>query len=160
MHELAEQIGELLRKHNLTLGTVESATGGLVSHLITNIPGSSDYYVGSLVSYSNQLKMKLAGVKKESLTKYGAVSSEVAEEMAAGGKKALEVDICLADTGIAGPGGAVQGKPVGLFYLGLAHRNGIAHRKHLFSGSREENKNSAAEASLRWLKEYLLGLDK
>jgi nicotinamide-nucleotide amidase len=160
MHELAAQIGVLLRKHKLTLGTVESATGGLVSHLITNTPGSSDYYLGSLVSYSNKLKMKLAGVKKESLTKYGAVSPEVAEEMAAGGKKALEVDICLADTGIAGPGGAVPGKPVGLFYLGLAHRTGIAHRKHLFSGSRKENKNSAAEASLRWLNEYLLGLEK
>lgn len=87
MHELAVQIGILLLKHKLTLGTVESATGGLVSHLITNTPGSSDYYLGSLVSYSNQLKMKLAGVKNETLTKYGAVSPEVAEEMAAGGKK-------------------------------------------------------------------------
>jgi nicotinamide-nucleotide amidase len=155
MYVLAQEIGELLRKHNITMGTVESATGGLISHLITDISGSSDYYLGSVVSYSNPIKMRMAGVKKETLEKYGAVSPEVAQEMAEGGRKALEVDLCVADTGIAGPTGATPGKPIGLFYLGLSHRNGTFSRKHVFQGNREENKRQAAETALAWVKEYL-----
>ncbi len=99
--------------------------------------------------------MKVIGVKAATLKRYGAVSPQVAEEMAAGGKKVLAVDICLADTGIAGPGGATPGKAVGLFYLGMANRDGVTSRKHEFSGTREQNKQSAAEAALEWLKEYL-----
>jgi len=152
------EIGELLRRKGLTLGTVESATGGLISHLITNVPGSSDYFNGSVTSYSNEVKTDIIGVRAEILEKYGAVSSQVAEEMASGGRKLLAVDICIADTGIAGPGGATPGKAVGLFYLGLAHKGGVLSRKHEFHGSREENKKSAAEAALRWLREYLTGI--
>ena len=100
------EIIAIMREKKLTLGTVESATGGLIAHLITNIPGSSDVFQGSIVSYSNEIKMKIVGVKKTTLEKYGAVSSPVAAEMAAGGRKTLGVDICVADTGIAGPGGA------------------------------------------------------
>src|SRR5512136_529305 len=105
METLEQEIGELLRQKGLKLGVVESATGGLISHRITNVPGSSDYYKGSVTSYSNEAKMNIVGVKKSTLDKYGAVSHQVAEEMAAGGKKLLNVDICVADTGIAGPGG-------------------------------------------------------
>ncbi len=152
------EIGEQLRRRGLTLGAVESATGGLISHLVTNVPGSSDYYKGSVTSYSNEVKVGLVGVKPETLQKYGAVSTQVAEEMAAGGQKLLGVDICIADTGIAGPGGATPGKPVGLFYLGLAHAGGVASRRHEFYGTREENKRRAAEAALAWVKEYLSGL--
>jgi len=148
----------LLRQKGLTLGVVESATGGLISHLITNIPGSSDYYQGSVTAYSNQAKMKLVGVKEETLNRYGAVSSQVAEEMAQGGRRVLAADICLADTGIAGPGGATPGKPVGLFFIGLSHRAGTCSQKHTFPGDREQNKRRAAEAALSWLKEYLAGL--
>ncbi|OGO42780.1 MAG: damage-inducible protein CinA [Chloroflexi bacterium RBG_16_60_22] len=153
------EIGELLRRKGLTLGAVESATGGLISHLITSVPGSSDYFKGSVTSYSNEVKIKLIGVRAETLERYGSVSPQVVEEMAAGGRKVLAVDICLADTGIAGPGGATPGKAVGLFYLGLAHRGGVSSRNHEFRGSRARNKRSAAEAALSWLREFLLGLE-
>jgi len=155
---LEQEVGNLLRKEGLTLGIVESATGGLISHLVTNVPGSSDYFKGSVTAYSNEAKVKVAGVKEETINQYGAVSGQVAEEMAVGGRKVLAVDICLADTGIAGPGGATPGKPVGLFYLGLSHQSGTFSRKHNFQGDREQNKRSAAEAALSWLKEYLVSL--
>ena len=155
---LEQEVGDLLRRKGLTLGVVESATGGLISHLLTNVPGSSDYYKGSVTAYSNEVKIRVVGVKEASIDKYGAVSAQVAEEMARGGRELLSVDICLADTGIAGPTGATPGKPAGLFYLGLSDRAGTYHRKHSFGGDREQNKQSAAEAALGWLKEYLLGL--
>jgi len=158
MASLEQEIGDRLRQKGLTLGAVESASGGLISHRVTNVPGSSDYYKGSITSYSNDVKIKVVGVKAETLSQYGAVSPQVAEEMAAGGRKVLGVDICIADTGVAGPAGATPGKPVGLFYLGLSHRGGTFSRKHNFQGSREQNKESAAEAALAWLKEYLLTL--
>ncbi len=158
MGNIEQDVGDLLRQKKLTLGVVESATGGLISHLVTNIPGSSDYYKGSVTAYSNETKIKVVGVREESLNKYGAVSSQVAEEMAQGGRKALAVDICLADTGIAGPGGDTPEKPVGLFYIGLSHRRGTCSQKHNFDGNREQNKHSAAEAALRWLKAYLISL--
>jgi nicotinamide-nucleotide amidase len=155
---LEEEVGQLLRQKGLTLGVVESATGGLISHRITNVAGSSDYYKGSITAYSNQVKVKLVGVKEAMLNQYGAVSPQVAEEMAGGGRKVLGADVCIADTGIAGPGGAEPGKPVGLFYLGLSHQGGTYSRKHNLSGNREQNKQNAAEAALAWLKEYLAGL--
>jgi PncC family amidohydrolase len=155
---LEQEIGNLLRQKGLTLGVVESASGGLISHRITNVPGSSDYYKGSITAYSNEVKIKVAGVRKNTINQYGAVSPQVAEEMAQGGKKTLAADICLADTGIAGPSGATPGKPVGLFYIGLSHRAGTYSQKHIFHGDREQNKQSAAEAALSWLKEYLLSL--
>lgn len=158
MPGLEQEVGDLLRQKGLTLGVVESATGGLISHRITNVPGSSDYYRGSITSYSNEAKIQIIGVKKDTLERYGAVSSQVAEEMAGGGRRVLVVDVCVADTGIAGPSGATPEKPVGLFYLGLSDKDGTYSRKHVFSGNREQNKRSAAEAALRWLREYLLGL--
>ncbi len=156
MSNIAHEIGELLKERQLTLGAVESATGGLISHLITNVSGSSDYYQGSITTYSNYIKMKLVAVKEKTLKEYGAVSSQVAQEMAEGGRLVLGVDICVADTGIAGPTGATNDKPVGLFYIGLSHKNGTFSRKHIFQGTREANKEQAAEAALAWVKEYLL----
>lgn len=158
MAALEQEVGELLLRKGLTLGLVESATGGLISHLITSVPGSSDYYKGAVISYSNQIKISLVGVDKETVAKYGAVSPQVAEEMAQGGRRALEVDICLSDTGIAGPGGATEEKQVGLFYIGLSYRDESFSRKHIFQGNREQNKKTAAETALSWLKEYLLEL--
>lgn len=160
MPDIEYTIGALLREKGLTLGVVESATGGLISHLITNVPGSSDYYKGSVTAYSNAIKTKIIGVKSSTLKQYGAVSPQIAMEMAAGGRKALDVDICIADTGIAGPGGSTPGKPVGLFYIGLSHQGGTFKRKYQFHGTREENKQSAAKATLRWLKEYLNNLEE
>ncbi len=155
---LEEEIGSILKQKGLTLGIVESATGGLLSHRITNIAGSSEYYKGSVTAYSNQVKIGVVGVREDTLNQYGAVSPEVAEEMALGGRKILGADICLADTGIAGPGGASAEKPVGLFYIGLSHGESTFSREHNFQGNREQNKQSAAEAALQWLKEYLAGL--
>ncbi len=156
MANLEREIGSLLRQKGLTLGIVESATGGLISHLITNVPGSSDYYRGSVTAYSNEVKIKVIGVKEDTINKYGAVSYQVAEEMAQGGRKILAVDICLAETGIAGPSGANSGKPVGLFYIGLSHQAGTYSQKHYFQGDRAQNKQQAAKIALGWLKEYLI----
>jgi PncC family amidohydrolase len=154
---LEEEVGALLHRRGLTLGVVESATGGLLSYLITGVPGSSDYYRGSVTTYSNEVKINAVGVNENTIRQHGVVSAQVAEEMASGGRKVLGVDICLADTGIAGPGGATPGKPVGLFYLGLSHEGGTCSRKHVFHGDRDQNRKDAAEAALSWLKEFLSG---
>jgi len=156
---LAREIGILLKKYGLTLAAVESASGGLISHLITNVSGSSDYYQGSITSYSNETKVKLVGVKIGTLKKYGAVSAQTAREMAEGGRKVLKSDICISDTGIAGPKGATATKPVGLFYLGLSHGSGTFTRKYIFHGNRRQNKERAARAALSWIKEYLSSLE-
>jgi nicotinamide-nucleotide amidase len=158
MARLEEEVGKLLRQKGLTLGIVESATGGLISHLITDVPGSSDYYKGSVTAYSNEVKTKVIGVREDTISQHGAVSHQAAEEMAEGGRKLLGSDICLADTGIAGPTGATPGKPLGLFYIGLSHKSGTYSREHNLHGSREQNKRDASEAALGWLKEYLVSL--
>jgi len=161
MPALQDDIAQLLRECQaktgklLTIGTTESATGGRISDKITNVPGSSDYYKGSIVSYSNEAKTEIVGVKKQTLKKHGAVSSETAVEMAKGGRKLLNVDICISDTGIAGPTGATPGKPVGLFYLGLSAKDTTIAKEHNFQGNREQNKQKAAEMALTLLKEYL-----
>ena len=158
MASLEQEIGKLLRRKGLTLGVVESATGGLLSHMITNAAGSSGYYKGSVTAYSNEAKIEIVGVTAETIDKFGAVSPQVAEEMAQEGRKVLAADICLADTGIAGPAGDTLGKPPGLIYIGLSHKGGTHTRKHNFQGDREQNKHLAAEAALTWLKEYLISL--
>jgi len=160
MTALQDDIAQLLREYQaktgklLTIGTVESATGGRISDKITNVPGSSDYYKGSIVSYSNEAKTEILGVKKQTLKKHGAVSPQTAIEMAESGRKLLKVDICISDTGIAGPTGAAPGKPVGLFYLGLSAKDTTLTQEHHFPGNREQNKQKAAEAALSLLKEY------
>jgi PncC family amidohydrolase len=162
MAELEAEIARLIREYQaktgklLTIGTVESATGGRIADRITNVPGSSDYFKGSAVAYSNEAKIALLGVKKATIENYGAVSEQTALEMARGGKKLLNVDICVSDTGIAGPSGATPEKPLGLFYIGLATRDESFSQKHAFPGNREGNKRDAAEAALNMLKQYLL----
>jgi PncC family amidohydrolase len=162
MAKLEAEIGRLIREYQartgkwLTIGAVESATGGRIADRITNVPGSSDYFKGSVVTYSNEAKIALLGVRKATIDNHGAVSEQTALEMAQGGRKFLDVDICVSNTGIAGPSGATSEKPVGLFYLGLATRNENLSRKHVFQGNREENKRDAAKAALNMLKQYLL----
>ena len=155
MNHAAAEIIDIMRQKKLTLGTVESATGGLIANLLTDIPGSSDVFQGSIIAYSNDIKIKIVGVKKATIEEYGAVSPQVARAMAQGGRQVLGVDICVADTGIAGPGGGTPGKPVGLFYLGLSHQGGIFTDKYLFKGSRDENKQRAAQAALAWVMAFL-----
>jgi PncC family amidohydrolase len=162
MAELEAEIARLIREYQakterlLTIGTVESATGGRIADRITNIPGSSDYFKGSVVAYSNEVKIALLGVKKATIENYGAVSEQTALEMAQGGRKLLDVDICVSDTGIAGPSGATPEKPMGLFYLGLSARDANLSQKHAFPGDREDNKRDAAEAALNMFKQYLV----
>ena len=162
MAELEAEIARLIREYQaqtgkcLTIGIVESATGGRIADRITNVAGSSNYFKGSVVAYSNEVKIALLRVKKSTIENYGAVSEQTAKEMAQGGRKLLDVDICVSDTGIAGPSGATPKKPLGLFYLGLADRDTSLGQKHTFSGNRERNKRDAAEAALAMLKQYLL----
>ena len=162
MAKLEIEIGELIREYQakagklLTIGTVESATGGRIADSITNVPGSSDYFKGSIVSYSNEAKIEVVGVKEETIENYGAVSPQTAIKMAQGGRKLLNVDVCISDTGIAGPSGGSPEKPVGLFYIGLASGDESLTQKHVFSENREENKRDATEVALNILKQYLL----
>jgi PncC family amidohydrolase len=162
MEELEAEIARLIRQYqaetgkSLTIGAVESATGGRIADRITNVAGSSDYFRGSVVAYSNELKIALAGVKKATIENYGAVSEQTALEMARGGRKLLNADICVSDTGIAGPSGGTPEKPVGLFYLGLATEDTSFSQTHILPGDREGNKRDAAEAALDMLKQYLM----
>jgi len=162
MAELGAEVAKLIREYEartgelLTIGTVESATGGKIADRITNVAGSSDYFRGSVVAYSNEVKIALLAVKGETIDNYGAVSEQTALEMARGGRKLLDIDICISTTGIAGPAGGTSEKPVGLFYLGLAAEGTSLSQKHTFQGDREENKRVAVEAALNMLKQYLV----
>jgi len=162
MKELEMDIAELIRKYQsktgkfLTVGTVESATGGRIADRLTDIRGSSDYFEGSIVSYSNEVKVGVLGVGEEIIENYGAVSSQTVIEMANSGKRLLGVEICVAVTGIAGPSGATLEKPVGLFYIGLSTEGENLSKKYFFHRDREGNKQDASEAALNMLRQYLL----
>ena len=155
---LEEEVGDLLRKHGLKIGVAESATGGLISHRITDIPGSSEYFEGSVISYSNKAKTSLLNVKDSTLRNYGAVSSETSKEMAKGIRSLMNVEVGLSSTGFAGPGGGTSDKPVGLIYVGLAIKDALISRKRVFHGNRDENKKSFSDSALSILKEHLLKL--
>src|SRR3972149_4847309 len=120
--KLEEVVGQLLTKQNLTLSLAESCTGGLIGHRLTNVPGSSDYFLGGIIAYAYEAKERLLDVKHNTLYERGAVSAETALEMARGARKALGADIGLSVTGIAGPGGGVPGKPVGVGGIGRSAR--------------------------------------
>lgn len=150
-------IGEVLRARNLKLVAAESCTGGLVSSRITDVPGSSEYFLGSIVSYAYEVKVSLVGVRWDTLNTHGAVSRETVLEMAHGVRKKLNADIAISVSGIAGPGGGSPDKPVGTTWIGLATPDGQWARLFQFSGSREENKSASATAALELLLEYLQG---
>ncbi|MFC2039432.1 CinA family protein [Chloroflexota bacterium] len=153
-----EEIATLLRAHGLTIAISESASGGLISHLITNVPGSSNYFRGAVVAYDNEMKVELLGVSRETLARYGAVSRQAGEEMAQGVRRLMGADIGLSNTGVAGPTGATSGKPVGLFHIGISSAFDTSVVEHVFGGDRLQNKRSVAEMSLTMLKEHLLRL--
>jgi len=137
-------IGELLRKEKKTLSAAESCTGGRVSDKITNIPGSSDYFMGSAVTYSNEAKSELLGVNPESLKAYGAVSEQVAKEMALGCRRKFHSDIGMSTTGIAGPSGGSKEKPVGLVWFAVTDGGRTMAEEKTFSGDRIAIKEAAA----------------
>jgi PncC family amidohydrolase len=154
---LARRVGEAFRERGLHLATAESCTGGLVAHLITEVPGSSDYFAGALVTYSNDVKVALAGVPPDVLDAHGAVSAQVALAMAEGTRRRLEVDVAVAVTGVAGPDGGTAAKPVGLTYVAVADADGSEVRRHLWEGDRSENKRLSAAAALDLVLERATG---
>jgi len=145
---LAVQLGKLLKEKHLTISVAESCTGGLVMDKITNVSGSSEYFMGGVVTYSDELKMKILGVKEETLKRVGAVSEEVAQEMAKGVKNHTNTDIGVSTTGIAGPTGATPVKPVGLVYIGFCSSSEELVERHIFKGDRRLVKEQAAQAAL------------
>lgn len=158
MTELLEiQLGNLLRLTGQKLATAESCTGGLIGHRLTNIPGSSEYYLGGIVAYAYEAKVALLGVTWETLHTYGAVSRETVVEMAVGARQALGADLAVSVSGIAGPGGGLPGKPVGTTWFGLAAADGAWARLYAFDGEREQNKAASAEAALQFVLDYLNG---
>jgi PncC family amidohydrolase len=148
-------LGELLISRDFKLAVAESCTGGLISHRITNVPGSSVYYKGSVIAYAYETKVSILGVSWDLLQKYGAVSQEIVLEMARGVRKVLLVDIGLSVSGIAGPGGSTPTKPVGLTWIGLSTMQGDQAWRFVFEGDRLQNKEQAADAALRLLVQFL-----
>jgi len=150
-------VGRLLRGRGQTLAVAESCTGGLIGHRITDVPGSSAYYLGSVTAYAYDAKEALLGVRHNTLYEHGAVSPETALEMARGIRRALRADLGLAVTGIAGPGGGTDEKPVGLVYIALAAPEGEWVERHVWQGDRRANKAASAEAALDLVRRYLEG---
>jgi len=153
--ELARRLQERCLADGLTVATAESCTGGLVGHVLTEVPGSSGYYRGGVVSYADQAKVELLDVPNVTLQAHGAVSAQVALAMAQGVRHRLHSDLAVAVTGIAGPGGGSDAKPVGLTYIAVADAAGEVVRRHLWSGNRSANKREAAAAAIRMLLERL-----
>lgn len=140
---------------SLTVATAESCTGGLVGHLLTEVPGASDYYAGGVVAYSDAIKRRALDVPDEVLGRHGAVSAQVAVAMADAARRVHATDLAVAVTGIAGPAGGSAAKPVGLTYVAVADGQGHDVRRFLWTGDRTENKRESARAALELLLERL-----
>ena len=152
--DLAVRLGERCTALGLRIATVESCTGGLVADLVTDVPGSSAYFIGGFVTYSDELKRDAVGVPHDVLSAHGAVSAQVAMAMASGGRERTGADLAVAVTGIAGPDGGTASKPVGLTYVAVADGVGVAVHRHLWSdGDRSDNKRRSAAAALGLLLE-------
>jgi len=149
---LEEIIGILLRANQWTLATAESCTGGYIAHLITSVAGSSDYFPGGVVSYSNRAKQELLGVSPHTLANYGAVSEATVIEMAEGARRRFRSDFALATSGIAGPGGGSEHKPVGTIWIALASANGTQTRRYVFGRNRQRNIRKTALMALDLLR--------
>ena len=151
------EIGALLSDRGLTLSTAESCTGGLLAHRITSVSGSSAYYLGGFVTYANEAKEALLGVKRETLLAHGAVSEETALEMARGARERLGADLGISTTGIAGPTGGTSEKPVGLVYIALSAAGAGHCERHVWQEDRAANNEQSADAALRLVRIYLQG---
>lgn len=156
MQQLIEiTLGNLLRQRKLSLATAESCTGGLVASRITDVPGSSEYFLGGIVAYAYEAKVAMLGVSLDTLQDYGAVSKETVIEMARGARTALGADIAVSVSGIAGPGGEMPGKPVGTTWFGLSTTAGDWARRFAWDGDRLTNKTLSADAALQFVLDYL-----
>ena len=150
-----EQIGILLRTRGLRLATAESCSGGLVADHITDVPGSSDYFVGGVVAYAYEAKVALLHVSWDTLRLHGAVSRETVIEMARGVRTTLGADIGISISGIAGPSGGLPEKPVGTTWIGLSARDGDWARKFTWDGDRRFNKEASSQAAVKFVLDYL-----
>jgi PncC family amidohydrolase len=153
--KLVNKVSDELKKHQVTVATAESCTGGLLAHTLTNVSGSSEYFDQGVISYSNKAKQDVLGVPEEVLKKYGAVSKQVAELMAQAIRQRASVDYGLATTGIAGPTGGTKDKPVGLVFIAIATKDSVVVKRFLFSGDRLANKESTCTATLELLLDLL-----
>jgi PncC family amidohydrolase len=145
---LAGEVHRRLTALGLSVATAESCTGGLVGHLLTEVPGSSAYYLGGAISYSDAVKRSALDVSSEALERHGAVSAQVAVAMAEGARRRFGADLAVAVTGIAGPDGGSDAKPVGLTYVAVADRSGHSVQRHTWRGDRSANKRESARAAL------------
>ena len=154
-NSLSEQLGGLLRSKGLLMGTAESCTGGRIANMVTLVAGSSDYFVGGVVSYTNEVKHNVLGVSEDSLRLHGAVSREVVEQMAQGAIRTLGCDCSVATSGVAGPGGVSPEKPVGTVWIAAALKEQVVSHCYHFGTVRGENIQSAADTALTMLLELL-----
>jgi PncC family amidohydrolase len=154
--ELEKTIGNRLREKGWTLSIAESCTGGLVSDRITNVSGSSDYFEGGMVTYSNESKAKHIGIPLDTIKRYGAVSPQVARKMAQGVRKAFSTTFGLSTTGVAGPTGGTKRAPIGRIFIGFANGRKTWVRREDLKGSRKEIKKKAAEKALQFFYERLI----
>ena len=145
---LAERLGEALTDRRWTISTVESCTAGGLAYRITEVPGASDYFLGSVIAYDNRVKVEWVGVPERIFEQHGAVSSEAAGAMAKSGRERFHTNVCLAITGIAGPGGGTPAKPVGTVFISASGRTGTRTERFFFSGSREHVRQRAIDAAL------------
>lgn len=148
---LEEQLGEKLRDRKLTLAVAESCTGGLLGSKITDVAGSSEYFLGGVIAYQNEVKESLLHVPQDVIESHGAVSAQTVEAMAVGCRDLFKCDIAVSITGIAGPGGGSAEKPVGLVYVGLATASGVISHRFQWDGSRTQNKESSVRAAMEMI---------
>ena len=153
LDELAARVIEIFREKGLSLALAESCTGGMIAETITNVAGASDIFYGSAVTYVNSAKEHILGVARETLEKHGAVSSECAEEMACGARRVYGADVAMSVTGIAGPGGGSEAKPVGTVWFGLAAKDDAETFRRRFDGDRAAVRRQTVEEVLRRLAE-------
>lgn len=156
---LSERVGHMLRAARLTLAVAESCTGGLLGGLLTEVPGSSDYFLGGVIAYADGIKQKLLGVSVATLAANGAVSAEVALEMARGVRSATGASLGVSITGVAGPGGGTADKPVGLTYVALAGAEVEQVERRVWQGDRPGNREASADLALRMVLSYLAERD-
>ena len=156
MDDLITKIFSKLKQHDFMLATAESCTGGMISAAITDVSGSSAFFDRGFVTYSNEAKMQMLGVRPQIIDSYGAVSEETAQEMAVGAVKNSNAQISIAVTGVAGPGGGTDEKPVGLVYIAVARQNDVQVAKNLFSGTRSEIRQQTCHKAVQLVLDSLV----